>query len=172
MIINPRRLQKFQKQQKIHTYAITKDAVDEREAAQGKIGNCPMCWKNHHNIEDFPTFLTQTVQDRSKTIFKKKLCYGFLAGISIWSNRQSYKVCNGKHPTTLHGVKLDKNGKANIKNEKSNGEKNEEMKCAPINSGSDVVSMCTVPVRVNKRNPSMKFKHMHFWTVAAKGHLY
>ena len=61
---------------------------------------------------------------------------------------------------------------ANIKNEKSNGEKNEEMKCAPINSGSDVVSMCTVPVRVNKGNPSMKFKHMHFWTVAAKGHLY
>ena len=63
-------------------------------------------------------------------------------------------------------------GKDNIKNEKSNSEKNEEMKCAPINSGSDVVSMYIVPVRVKKRNPSMKFKHMHFWTVAAKGHLY
>ena len=49
-------------------------------------------------------------------------------------------------------------GKDNIKNEKSNSEKNEEMKCATINSGSDVVSMYIVPVRVKKRNPSMKFK--------------
>ena len=79
-------------------------------------------------------------------------------------------MCNGRHPTTLHGVKLDKKDMASIKNEKNNGEQYEETKCASINTYSDVISMCIVPVRV--RTPSMKFKHMHFWTVAARRHLY
>ena len=49
------------------------------------------------------------------------------------SNRRSCKVCNGRHPTTLHGVKQDKKGKASIKDEKINGEQNKEIKCASIN---------------------------------------
>ena len=63
-------------------------------------------------------------------------------------------MCNGRNPTTLHGVKLDKNYKANIKDKKSNGEQNEKMKCASINTYSDVVSVCIVPMRV-KRKDSM-----------------
>ena len=107
----PPRPQKFQKHQKIHTYAITKDAVDEREVTQAKTGNCPVCEKGHHDIEDCPTFLTQP------SIFKtilKKLFYGSLTAISKGhnakkcSNIRSCKVCNGKHPTALHGVKLNK----------------------------------------------------------------
>ena len=66
--------QKFQRHHKIHTYAITNDEVDEREVTQGKTGNCSVFENDHHNIEDCPTFLTQTAQDRSKTIFKNKLC--------------------------------------------------------------------------------------------------
>ena len=57
-----------------------------------------------------------------------------------------------KHPTTLHGVKLDKKGKASIKNEKNNGEQNEETKCASINTYSDVISTCIVPVRIKRKD--------------------
>ena len=83
---------------------------------------------------------------------------GCLAAISKdrnaknYSNRRSCKVCNGRHPTTLHGVKLDKKDKASIKDEKNNGERNEEMKCAAINTYSDVIDMCTVPVRVKRKD--------------------
>ena len=132
--------------------------MDEREVGQAKTGNCPVCEKGNHDIEECPTFLTQPVQDRSKTVFKKKLCYGCLAVISkdhnvkICSNRRSSKVCNGRHPTTLHGVKLDKKDKASIKDEKNNGGQNEEMKCASINTYSNIVSMCIVPVRVKRKD--------------------
>ena len=57
-----------------------------------------------------------------------------------------------KASTTLHGVKLDKKDKASIKDEKSNGEQNEEMNCASINTYSDVVSMCIVHVRVKRKD--------------------
>ena len=132
--------------------------MDEREVTQGKTGNCPVCEKGHHDIEDCPTLLTQPVQDRSKTVFKKKLCYGCLAAISKkhnakkCPNRRSCKVCNGRHPITLHGVKLDKKDKASIKNEKNNGEQNEEIKCASVNTYSDVISMYIVPVRVKRKD--------------------
>ena len=117
-----------------------------------------MCEKGHHDAQDCPTFLTQPVQDRSKTIFKKKLCYGCLAAISKdpnakkYSNRKSCKVCNGSHLTTLHGLKLDKKDKVSIKDETRNGEQNEEMKCASINTYSDVASMCIVPVKVKRKD--------------------
>ena len=119
-----------------------------------------MCEKGHHDIEDCLNFLTQPIQDRSKKTFKMKLCYGCLAAISKdhsakkCSNRRSCNVCNGRYPTTPHGIKLDKKDKVSIKDEKSNGEQNEEMKCALINTKG--------------RTPSVKFKHMHFWTGAAK----
>ena len=58
------------------------------------------------------------------------------------SNRRSCKVCNGRHPTTLHGAKLNKKDKANIKDEKSNGEQSEEMKCTLINTDVQVLSVC------------------------------
>ena len=153
----PRR-QKFQKHQNIHTYAITKHAVYEREVTQAKTGNCPVGEKGHHDIEDCPDLLTQPIEDRSKTVFKKKLCYRCLIAISKdhnakkCSNRRSCKVCNGRHTTTLHGVKLDKKDKASIKDKKSNGKQNEKMKCASINTYSDVVSMCIVPVKVKRKD--------------------
>ena len=61
---------------------MTKDAVDERELTQNKTGNCPVCEKGHHDIEDCINFLTQPVQNRSKRIFKMKICYVCLAAIS------------------------------------------------------------------------------------------
>ena len=88
----PPRPQKFQKHQKIHTSAITKDAVAERELTQNKTGNRPACKKGHHTIGDCRTFLIQPIQDKSKTIFKRKLCYRCLAAISYICH---YKGCCG-----------------------------------------------------------------------------
>ena len=84
----PPRPQKFQKHQKIHTYAITKDAVDEREVTQAQTGNCLVRQKGHHDQKDCPTLLNQPGQDRSKTVFKKKLCYGLSCSNFKGSQRQ------------------------------------------------------------------------------------
>ena len=68
----------------------------------------PMCNENH-DIEDCTYYLQQTMEERSKFLFKKKLCYGFLKTVTkehnakTCSNRRSCKVCNEKHVTTLHG---------------------------------------------------------------------
>ena len=51
----------------------------------------------------------------------------------------------------MHGVKRDKKDKASIKDEKSNGYQNEEIKHVSIDTYSDVVSMCIVPVRVKRK---------------------
>ena len=61
----------------------------------------------------------QAVEDRSKTIYKKRLCYGCLEGISkehnakSCSNRRQCKVCNGQHATILHGIKTEKQNQRN-----------------------------------------------------------
>ena len=41
---------------------------------------------------------------------------------------------------------------ASIKNEKNNGQQNEETKCASINTYSDVISMCIVLERVKRKD--------------------
>ena len=61
-------------------------------------------------------------------------------------------MSNGRHATTLPGVKLDKKDKASIKDEKNSSEENEEMKYFSINTYSDVVSMCIVPLRVKMKD--------------------
>ena len=61
-------------------------------------------------------------------------------------------MCSGKHPTTLHGVKLDEKENVSIKNQKNNGKQNEEIKCASINTYSDVIGICIVPVRVKRKD--------------------
>ena len=100
---NPARPQKFLKHQKIHIYAITKDAVGERKVTQAKTGNCPVCEKGHHDIDDCPTFLTQPLQGRSKIVFKKKLCYGCLAAISKEHNAKSALI-EGHARCAMEGI--------------------------------------------------------------------
>ena len=47
-----------------------------------------MC-EGQHDIEECTTILEQDVEDRSKTIYKKRLCYGCLEGISKEYNAKS-----------------------------------------------------------------------------------
>ena len=84
------------KPKKIQIYAI-KETSGNRKTETSK---CPIC-EDHHDIEECTTILEQDVEDRSKTIYKKRLCYGCLEGISkeynakICYDRRQCKVCNG-----------------------------------------------------------------------------
>ena len=93
--------------------------------------------------------LEQPVEDRSKTIYKKRLCYGCLEGISkehnakSCSNRRQCKVCNGRHPTILQWFKSEKNkskkGTDKVATTLPTTNSQDEMKCTSINTGSNVV---------------------------------
>ena len=67
------------------------------------------------------------------------------------------KVCSGRHPTVLHGLKIQKHKKKG-KNEDTDTkeDKPEEVKCASINTGSDVISMCIVSVQIASTSTSKK----------------
>ena len=103
---------------------------------------CPVSCEKH--------YLQQTLEERRKLIFKKKLCYGYFQEIKKEHNakncskRRFCKVCNGKHPITLHGY-----GRKNIDNTQHqfNSEESEERTdgkvaaCASLNTGMKVISM-------------------------------
>ena len=43
----------------------------------------------HHDIEECQVFLGQTMEDRTKTLGRRKLCYGYLVAISKEHNTKS-----------------------------------------------------------------------------------
>ena len=87
---------------KFQTHVI-KEAEDSVKKDKAK---CPIC-DEHHDIEECQVFLSQTMEDRSKTLYKKKLCYGCLGNISkehnakSCANRRMCKVCSGRHPHSI-----------------------------------------------------------------------
>ena len=79
----------------------------------------------------------------------------------IWTNGKVYKVCNGTHPTILHGMGLRKDNsqknseKQNVEetSENQNASGNyKELTCASVNMGSQVISMSVVPVKLVHEN--------------------
>ena len=66
------------------------------------------------------------------------------------SSRRSCKMCNGKHVTTFQGYLKNK---ATINSDK--GLANDEgVKYASVNTGTDVISMCVIPIKVQYGNSS------------------
>ena len=99
------------------------------------------------------------MEDRSKTLYKKKLCYECLGNISkehnakSCANRRMCKVCSGRHPTVLHGLKIQKHKKkGNNEDTDTKENKPEEVKCASTNTGSGVISISIVPVQIESKN--------------------
>ena len=84
---------------KFQTHVI-KEAGDSGKKDKAK---CLIC-DEHHDIKECQKFLIQTMEDRSKTLYKKKLCYGCLGNISkehntkSCANRRMCKNCSGQHP--------------------------------------------------------------------------
>ena len=64
-----------------------------------------------HDIEACPIFRSKTLEEKSKFLMKERLCYGCLGKGHISANcrnRRTCTVCNKRHPTSLHGLKVER----------------------------------------------------------------
>ena len=113
--------EKYDRKKNVNTF-LTKTEIQTNESFKLKIQKeeieCPVCGKSQ-GIEDCGEFLKLGIEERSKMIFKKK-CYGCyqkvprMRSAKNCTNRKVFKMCNGKHPTTLHGLVLRKDNKIKI----------------------------------------------------------
>ena len=102
----------------------TKMATETEDVSKRK---CTACDK-HHDLETCQLYLTKPTEERGKFLFKNKLCYGCVNTISknrtakTWKKRRSFKVCNEKYLTTLHGMKVEKKSSGNGANVRDNSQ--------------------------------------------------
>ena len=70
---------------------------------------CVMCAKSH-NLEQCKAYLTKSVDDKKQVFIGKEIMlWKLISNTHTARNcnqRRSCKVCNKKHPTSLHGFKL------------------------------------------------------------------
>ena len=121
---------------------------------------CKFC-DGDHDLDDCQFYNEIAVEDRSSFLKKNKLCYGCYSEITpnhtarTCKKRRICKICQGKHPSGLHGYK------AKVKTqptEDQEGDSKIDVKsnCAGIKNAAvavgEVISMCVVPVRVKHHN--------------------
>ena len=115
-----------------------------------------MCGERH-DIKNCKYYKQETLEERRKLVFKTKLCYGCFQEIkkyhngNNWSKGRHCKVCNEKHPTTLHGYMRKKvdNAQHQCSSEASEERKDGEVAaCISLNTGMEVIIMCVVPVKL------------------------
>ena len=120
-----------------------------------KLQDCIYCGKGMHDFDDCIEFTKIPVEERSKFIGQRRLCYGCYSPISFThnaktcTNRRICKVCTKKHPTSLHGFQLKPKRK---EEQVSESPANTESTSTPLKSFytsyGHVLSMCIVPVKV------------------------
>ena len=105
----PLKQQNSSTKQKFQTHIIKeKRDSGKRDKVRGQVCD------DHHDIEECQVFMSQTMEHRSKGLYRKTLCYGCLGNISKEHNAKSCanrmcKICSGRHPTVLlHGLKIQK----------------------------------------------------------------
>lgn len=125
-----------------------------------EVTTCSLC-KKTHDLNDCEQFLKKPLSDRRDFVKENKLCYGCFSKQHIARNckeRQSCKICNKNHPTSLH----DDNwvSKAKIKNEKDPHPENPQLTnnrtaiCNITEAGDIPVNMGIIPVWLShKDNP-------------------
>ena len=59
------------------SYYVIKEAGDSGKRDKAKC----IVWNDYSDIAECQVFLSQTMEDRSKTLYKKKLCHGFPGNI-------------------------------------------------------------------------------------------
>ena len=64
------------------------------------------------------------------------------------TNRRICKVCNDKQPTALHGYVRKKKQNDNQENDSVDTPNGVDVKCATVNTGGNMISMCVVPVNL------------------------
>ena len=149
---------------KFLTHAI-KDTGDSENRNTAK---CPVC-DDHHNIDKYQVFLSETIKDSSNTLYKKKLYYGFQGNISKEHNEKSCdnkrmcKVFSVNFLKVLHSLKIQKyKKKGNNEDTDINERKEEKVKYALTNTRSDVVRMCIVSVQLRSKDTG---KTAHFYAL-------
>ena len=110
------------------------------------------------------------MEETSKTLARKKLCYGCYTPIAADHNartcktRITCKICNQKHPTGLHvciskkkGINVN-NGGHSTKGHNDGQDGNTllqsniaevDVKCASTGFPANIISMCVVPVKLS-----------------------
>ena len=68
--------------------------------------------------------------------------------IKSCANQRICKVCNGKHPTTLHAYVRKKKQNDNQKDDSADTPNGVDVKCATVNTGGNVISMYVGPVNL------------------------
>ena len=95
---------------KFHAMATKTDNSPEDLQKRNKTSSertCPVCGERH-DIEDCKYYLQQTLEERSKLVFQKKLCYGCLEPMTMEHNakdckhRLTCKICRISHPAGLY----------------------------------------------------------------------
>ena len=140
-----------------------------------KAWKCKFC-EGNHGSDDCQFYCEITVDDWSSFLKKNRLRYGCYGEISskhtACTNRRICKVCQGKHPTGLHGYKT-KNKKS--PNEAKADDKNEtamKSNCAGIGNAAtnlgEVISMCVVSVRLRHLTRTKKCQHLPYSIHVAK----
>ena len=94
---------------------------------------CRLC-SAPHDIEYCDTYLAQGIDERHRTVFQQRLCFCCLEPVGdghngkSCGNKRKCMVCNGDHPTTLHGGKSMSGNSTSLE--------------------YNVISMCVVPVQL------------------------
>ena len=143
------------KQQQLKTYLPT-----ENEKS-GKSKVCYLC-QNDQNLDKCQEYLKKSVEERSKSLFQKTLCYECYMPISTGHNSwccKQRRVCDTygkKHPAGLHGYKGSKKNKVA---DGDNSQKSDStLACATTKMKSKVASMCVVPVKAKCSNSKKEFR--------------
>ena len=145
---------------KMKSYASnTTDNVQE-EKDDIKEMKC-LIYEEKHDLDNCKQFNNMSVDERSKMLRRKRLCYGCYLPVSaertakICKKRRACKTCAMKHPTGLYGyVPRWKVGGAadNSKDSDSDAVKTNfaemDVKSASANMASKIISMCVVPIKI------------------------
>ena len=133
-----------------------KDGRNSNGGEDAKDSKCPAC-DNQHDLDDCSTFMSQSIEERSKFLYRNKLYYGCYKTISKQHNgrsckhRRTCKICKGNHPSGLHGYKPKK---ADGNSKDGEKEKPPPLKNVSIKCSSKVISMCVAPIKISHPNSS------------------
>ena len=135
---------------------------------------CPVSDESH-DLDNCNMFKDQTLEKRSKILWKKKLCYGCYSLVSQDHNaktckqRRTYMICKQSHPTGLH-VYLPNKKQPKVTSDPKDGDPpvNDrklmasnfaeiDIKCNSSSIESKIISMCVVPVKVSHSKSKKEF---------------
>ena len=132
-------------------------------------------------------FKHQVLDERSKILWKKKLCYGIYSPVSQDHNAKSYKqrrtckICKQSHPAGLHRYlskkkqpKVTSNSKDDVPlvdNKKMMTSNFAEMyiKCYPSSIESKIINMWVVSVKASHSKSKKTFLRMRCSAITVKG---